>query len=60
MPSSEINFAGSEPGSSQAVVNGISPEDKEVISDVEARVYKIRPFGLDETINLRDLNPQGV
>lgn len=60
VPSSEINFAGSDPGLSQPNANAISVEDKEVISDVEARIYKIRPFGLDKSINLRDLNPAGT
>lgn len=29
----------------------------DLVQEVEQRVYKVRPFGLDKTINLRDLNP---
>lgn len=29
------------------------------IRDVESRVYKVRPFGGEKTVNMRDLNPGG-
>lgn len=35
-------------------------EEQDMVADVESRTYKIRPFGLDSTINLRDLNPNGM
>ena len=34
-------------------------EEQDLIGDIESKIYKIRPFGLDQTINLRDLNPNG-
>lgn len=52
MPSSERNGAGgntSMPASTEP----------DLIADVESRTYKIRPFGLDQSINLRDLDPSG-
>ncbi|KAI9891897.1 MAG: hypothetical protein M1814_002282 [Vezdaea aestivalis] len=33
---------------------------EEILRDVETQVYKVRPFGLDKTINLRDLNPADI
>ncbi|KAI9762182.1 MAG: hypothetical protein M1840_001453 [Geoglossum simile] len=32
-------------------------EEPDLLADVEARTYKVRIFGLDSTVNLRDLNP---
>ena len=29
----------------------------DLVSEVESRIYKVRPFGLDTSTNLRDLNP---
>lgn len=30
------------------------------VQEVETRVYKVKPFGLDNTINMRDLNPNDL
>ena len=35
-------------------------EPSDLISEVEQRPYKVRPFGLDTVINLRDLNPNDM
>lgn len=35
------------------------PKLVDLVSEVESKVYKVRPFGIDQTINLRDLNPSG-
>jgi DNA replication licensing factor MCM4 len=32
----------------------------DLVQEVETKVYKVRPFGLDATINLRDLNPSDI
>jgi len=32
----------------------------DLVREVEGKVYRVRPFGLDKTINLRDLNPGGL
>ncbi|EON65493.1 minichromosome maintenance protein 4 (cell division control protein 54) [Coniosporium apollinis CBS 100218] len=29
----------------------------DIVREVEGKIYKVRPFGLDQTINLRELNP---
>ena len=51
MPSSEAN----EHSNGQNY-----PEDvSDLVQQVETRVYKVKPFGLDNSINMRDLNPNG-
>ena len=37
-----------------------SPEIPDLVREVEAKVYRVRPFNLDATINLRDLNPKDI
>ena len=51
MPSSEAN----------GHRDGVAHEDDvpDLVREVETRVYKVKPFGLDSTINMRDLNPNG-
>ncbi|KAI9824903.1 MAG: hypothetical protein M1832_001508 [Thelocarpon impressellum] len=34
--------------------------DRDLLADVASRSYKVRPFGLDKSINLRDLNPNDM
>ena len=31
-----------------------------LVQEVETRVFKVKPFGLDRSINMRDLNPNGA
>ena len=31
-----------------------------LVQEVETSVYKVKPFGLDQSINMRDLNPNGT
>ena len=51
MPSSEAN------GHS----DGVNRQDEvpDLVQEVETRVYKVKPFGLDNSINMRDLDPNG-
>ncbi|KAI9761665.1 MAG: Sir2 histone deacetylase Hst2 [Chaenotheca gracillima] len=59
-PSSEPTFPSSERnenGTQENAVMSTPAADNDMIADVESRVYKVRPFGLDTTINLRELNP---
>lgn len=35
------------------------PEELDLCQEVQKRSYRVRPFGLDCTINMRDLNPSG-
>ena len=32
----------------------------DLVTEVETRVYKSKPFGLDKSINMRELNPNGT
>ena len=32
----------------------------DILEDVETRIYKVLPFGLDKTINMRELDPAGM
>ncbi|KAF2721009.1 MCM-domain-containing protein [Polychaeton citri CBS 116435] len=38
----------------------LEAELPDLIAEVEQRVYRVRPFGLDKTVNLRDLNPNDM
>lgn len=41
-------------------VNGEQmPEIPDLVREVASKPYRVRPFGLDRTINLRELNPEG-
>ena len=31
----------------------------DLVQDVETRIYKVKPFGLDRSVNMRELNPNG-
>ena len=33
------------------------PEIPDLVREVDQKTYRVRPFGLDKTVNLRDLNP---
>ena len=33
------------------------PDIPNLVSEVDQKTYNVRPFGLDNTINLRELNP---
>lgn len=35
-------------------------DELDLMAEVQARNYKVRPFGLDATINMRDLDPKGM
>jgi DNA replication licensing factor MCM4 len=36
------------------------PDIPDLVREVEGKAYKIRPFGLDKTVNLRELNPGDI
>lgn len=44
--------------------NGKAPpqpvEEEDLVAECEQRIFRVRPFGLDQTINLRDLNPNDM
>ncbi|KAF2743888.1 MCM-domain-containing protein [Sporormia fimetaria CBS 119925] len=37
-----------------------APELPDLVKEVEEKTYRVRPFGLDKTINLRELNPSDM
>jgi DNA replication licensing factor MCM4 len=51
IPSSEINGHSDDPNHQDQI--------PDLVQEVETRVYKVKPFGLDNSINMRDLNPNG-
>ena len=52
MPSSEAN--------GQGHVEEAQNATPDLVREVETRVYKVKPFGLDSSINMRELNPNGT
>jgi DNA replication licensing factor MCM4 len=54
MPSSDVdhNIGGQTPTPAHA-----AEEIPDLVTEAEQRIYRVRPFGMDKTINLRDLNP---
>jgi DNA replication licensing factor MCM4 len=53
VPSSELDSQEKE----QA--QPIQTETTDLVAEVETRTYKVLPFGLDKSVNMRDLNPAG-
>lgn len=53
-PSSE---ADAPPGSD--AMNG-NEDIPDLVREVESKIYRVRPFGMDKTVNLRDLNPEDM
>lgn len=52
VPSSEL----SEPQSQQSAHQ---EQQFDLVEEVTRRIYNVRPFGLDTTVNMRELNPSG-
>ncbi len=50
------------PPSSEADIPEVQDDTNipDLVREVEGKVYRVRPFGLDKTVNLRDLNPGGL
>ncbi|KAK5163984.1 hypothetical protein LTR04_002160 [Oleoguttula sp. CCFEE 6159] len=51
LPSSDIDYDGTN-GAPQVLA-----DIPDLVREVQSRIYRARPFGLDNTINLRKLNP---
>ena len=32
----------------------------DLVQEAETRLYKVKPFGLDKSVNMRELNPKGT
>jgi len=54
MPSSDVdhNIGGQTPTPAHP-----AEDIPDLVTEAEQRIYRVRPFGMDKTINLRDLNP---
>ena len=56
MPSSDMdNMEGQTNGAAQP-----QAEVEDLVAECEQRIFRVRPFGLDKTVNLRDLNPEDM
>ncbi|KAI9885833.1 MAG: dolichyl-diphosphooligosaccharide--protein glycosyltransferase subunit 1 [Watsoniomyces obsoletus] len=60
IPSSEPPIPGSDGAQAPSKGDSTVLSEPNMLADIESRDYKIRPFGLDKTINLRDLNPSDM
>ncbi|KAK3717994.1 MCM DNA helicase complex subunit [Vermiconidia calcicola] len=57
MPSSDVdNMEGQTNGATAQP----QVEVEDLVADCEQNIYRVRPFGLDKTINLRELNPNDM
>lgn len=54
-PSSEFPNPTSEIGHEEERI-----EIPNLYAEIEAKTYKVLPFGLDQSVNMRDLNPKGM
>lgn len=50
------------PFGSDAMSEGgqMQPEIPDLVAEVETKMYKVLPFGLDSTVNMRELDPAGM
>lgn len=55
MPSSDVD--NQQPANGMAAALATLPN---LVEDTQNKIYRVRPFGLDETINLRELNPNDM
>ncbi|RQM07040.1 hypothetical protein DH86_00000183, partial [Scytalidium sp. 3C] len=58
--SSEPPVPSSERGEDMATPAQSEPEPVDLLAEVQRRNFKVRPFGLDQTVNMRELNPSDV
>ena len=55
IPTSDADVMMDQGGDTQA-----SMDVPDLVKEVESKVYRVRPFNLDQSINLRDLNPKDI
>jgi DNA replication licensing factor MCM4 len=55
-PRSDLTSEGPQTDGTQTAL----PEIPDLVRETEGKTYRVRPFGLDKAINLRDLNPGGM
>ncbi|KAK5678867.1 MCM DNA helicase complex subunit [Elasticomyces elasticus] len=59
-PSSDIDNENGAARANGAQAQQPPEEVEDIVAEVEHKIYRVRPFGLDQTINLRDLNPNDM
>lgn len=60
IPSSDMPVPSSERGYTETPAPDQQPKIVDLALEVGSKVYKVRPFGIDQTINLRDLDPSDM
>lgn len=61
IPSSDVdNQDGAGHSNGNGAPQPAAEDEDDLVSEVEQRIFRVRPFGLDQTINLRDLNPNDM
>ncbi|KAI9739933.1 MAG: hypothetical protein M1818_004989 [Claussenomyces sp. TS43310] len=60
IPSSDPMVPSSERSEQTPQPQQHGPKSVDLVLEVGMKVYKVRPFGIDKTINLRDLNPSDM
>lgn len=58
--SSEPPVPSSERSEPAATPRDQDSDDVDLCQEVQKRSYRVRPFGLDSTVNMRELNPSGA
>jgi DNA replication licensing factor MCM4 len=56
MPSSDVDNMGQQQTAAAATDTSAS-DDADLLAEINQNVYRVRPFGLEKTTNLRELNP---
>lgn len=57
-PSSEADIPGVS--GQQATAGQDDSDVSDIVREVESKMYRVRPFNLDDSINMRDLNPADI
>ncbi len=59
LPATSSSSLPAQPSSELNGPDGGAPEIPDLVQEAETRVYKVKPFGLDKSVNMRELNPNG-
>ncbi|KAK0274926.1 MCM DNA helicase complex subunit [Friedmanniomyces endolithicus] len=59
MPSSDVDNENGAPHANNGAQQPLA-EVEDLVAEVEQKIFRVRPFGLDQTVNLRDLDPNDM
>ncbi|KAK0874236.1 MCM DNA helicase complex subunit [Friedmanniomyces endolithicus] len=59
MPSSDVDNENGAPRANNGAQQPLA-EVEDLVAEVEQKIFRVRPFGLDQTVNLRDLDPNDM